>query len=170
MIAGVAAGLADYFDLDVTLVRIVFILLFVFGFSGLLIYIVMWVAIPEKPWFQLPGQTVDYTAVQQPVHGNQQTFSPPYPLAKKSNSGRLIAGFILIATGTWFLLAELDVIPDWVSIFKLWPLVLIVLGLMILFSPRQKKFADNLERPVSAGTTDSIQSPGTDQADNQPLA
>src|ERR1700730_7043086 len=42
-IAGVAAGLADYFDLDPTLVRVVWLLAFLCGGGGLLSYIVLWV-------------------------------------------------------------------------------------------------------------------------------
>ncbi len=43
MIAGVCAGLAEYFDIDVSLVRILFALgtIFSFGAGGILAYIVM---------------------------------------------------------------------------------------------------------------------------------
>ena len=47
MIAGVCGGLADYFDIDATLVRVLFLLLAVFGGTGLVIYIVMWVIVPD---------------------------------------------------------------------------------------------------------------------------
>ena len=48
MIAGVCAGLADYFGLDVTLLRIGFVLLGLFG-AGELAYIVLWVIAPKSP-------------------------------------------------------------------------------------------------------------------------
>lgn len=48
MIGGVCAGVADYFDIDVSIVRVVwFILLFAASF-GLLVYIACWIAMPEK--------------------------------------------------------------------------------------------------------------------------
>lgn len=49
MIAGVAGGLADYFDTDPTLIRILFVLLTLLGGGGLgiLIYIVLWIIMPE---------------------------------------------------------------------------------------------------------------------------
>ncbi len=47
MIAGVCGGLADYFNVDATLVRVLFLLLAVFGGTGLVIYIVMWVIVPD---------------------------------------------------------------------------------------------------------------------------
>jgi|ERR1700730_973720 phage shock protein C len=48
-IAGVAAGLADYFDLDPTLVRVVWLLAFLCGGAGLLAYIVLWIVLPAGP-------------------------------------------------------------------------------------------------------------------------
>ena len=49
MVAGVASGLADYFDIDPTIVRILFVLLALFGggFLGILIYIVLWIIMPD---------------------------------------------------------------------------------------------------------------------------
>jgi phage shock protein C len=50
MIAGVCGGIAEYFDLDPTLVRVAYVLLSVIsaGFPGLLVYIVLWVIVPEE--------------------------------------------------------------------------------------------------------------------------
>lgn len=47
-IAGVAAGLANYFDLDPTIVRILFVLVFFLGGASLLAYIIMWIVMPEE--------------------------------------------------------------------------------------------------------------------------
>lgn len=46
MIAGVCAGLADYLDVDVTIVRVVTVALAIFGGGGLLLYAVMWLLMP----------------------------------------------------------------------------------------------------------------------------
>ena len=47
MIAGVCGGLADYFNVDAMLVRVLFLLLAVFGGTGLVIYLVMWIIVPD---------------------------------------------------------------------------------------------------------------------------
>lgn len=49
MIAGVCGGIAEYFDVDSTLVRVAFVLLSVLSaaFPGLLVYIIMWLVVPE---------------------------------------------------------------------------------------------------------------------------
>ena len=46
-IAGVCAGLADYFDIDPTLVRALWILFTLLGGSGVLAYIILWVIMTE---------------------------------------------------------------------------------------------------------------------------
>lgn len=49
LIAGVCGGLADYFDVDPTIVRLLYVTLtFCTAFSGVLIYPVLWFIIPEK--------------------------------------------------------------------------------------------------------------------------
>jgi len=47
MIAGVCGGLAEYFNLDATLIRVLFLILAVFGGTGLVIYLVMWIIVPK---------------------------------------------------------------------------------------------------------------------------
>jgi phage shock protein C len=46
-IAGVCAGIADYFGLDVTLVRIAFLLFALFG-VGEIVYLVIWIVAPRE--------------------------------------------------------------------------------------------------------------------------
>jgi phage shock protein C len=48
VVAGVCAGLAAYFGVDPTLVRLAFALVTVFGGLGILIYLCAWVVIPEE--------------------------------------------------------------------------------------------------------------------------
>ena len=64
MIAGVCGGLADYFDIDPTLVRLLFVLLFFLGGNGILIYLIMLILVPSEP---LPASqaVVDAPAVKQ---------------------------------------------------------------------------------------------------------
>jgi phage shock protein C len=48
-IGGVCAGLADYFDLDPTVVRVVWLLAILFGGTGLLVYLILWIVLPLAP-------------------------------------------------------------------------------------------------------------------------
>ncbi len=49
MMAGVCGGLAQYFNTDATLIRVLFVLLTVLGGAGPLIYLAMWIIVPSEP-------------------------------------------------------------------------------------------------------------------------
>jgi phage shock protein C len=49
MVGGVCAGLAKFFGLDPTVMRLIFLFLFFLGGNGLLIYLILWVVIPLEP-------------------------------------------------------------------------------------------------------------------------
>jgi len=49
-IGGVCGGLGEYFDIDPTVVRVVFILIALLSFGmGVIAYILIWIIIPRKP-------------------------------------------------------------------------------------------------------------------------
>jgi phage shock protein C len=48
MIAGVCGGLADYFAIDSTWIRLIFILFLLLGGSALLVYFIMWIIVPLR--------------------------------------------------------------------------------------------------------------------------
>jgi phage shock protein C len=50
ILGGVIGGFAEYFDRDPTLLRVLYVLLSVLsaGFPGILVYIVLWLVIPER--------------------------------------------------------------------------------------------------------------------------
>lgn len=48
MIAGVCGGLADYFGIDSTWVRLIFLLFLLLGGSAILVYVIMWIVVPSE--------------------------------------------------------------------------------------------------------------------------
>lgn len=140
MIAGVCSGLADYFDVDVTWIRIAFVVAVMAGASGLLAYIVLWIAVPRKPYIPDYAKfNADYKVYDQ-ANPNNPVPGAAFPLKKQGKgSGRIIAGSIFIFFGTFFLLNEFDLIPDWVEIHNLWPLILIAMGLYTLARSAKKE-------------------------------
>jgi phage shock protein C len=56
MIAGVCAGLAEHYHWDISLVRVLTVLLAVFTGVGALVYLAAWIIIPEAP-YTLPNTT-----------------------------------------------------------------------------------------------------------------
>lgn len=56
VIAGVCAGIAQYIGWDVTVIRIILLVLVIFGVgTGVLAYIIGWIAMPEEPYALPPG-------------------------------------------------------------------------------------------------------------------
>jgi phage shock protein C len=48
-LAGVCGGLAEFFNLDPTLIRVLFVVLALAGGSGIVIYLAMWIMVPNQP-------------------------------------------------------------------------------------------------------------------------
>jgi len=49
MLGGVATGIGEYLDADPTLIRVLFALSFLLGGAGIVVYLVMWLIIPDEP-------------------------------------------------------------------------------------------------------------------------
>ena len=145
MLAGVCAGLADYFNVDVTLVRIAFVVATLAGLSGVLAYLILWIAVPVKPFNYSSTYNADYRVYEDRTHGGNPPLDPNQPgytpgvKSRKSNNGRVIAGLILIVFGAFFLLDELNFIPYWFDFGKLWPLVFIIPGILLIAKAGKKE-------------------------------
>ena len=48
VIAGVCSGLAEYFDVDPVMVRLIWVILTLLGGSGILLYIIFWIIVPKR--------------------------------------------------------------------------------------------------------------------------
>jgi phage shock protein PspC (stress-responsive transcriptional regulator) len=149
MIAGVCAGLADYLNMDVTLVRVLFLVTVIFHGCGVIPYLVLWAVLPKKIYsfggpqgFNAPPQsfnnpTVDYTVPSQPYTDYSVPPQPAMPPKKASNAS-IIVGMALVAFGAFFLLDEFDIIPDW-QFDRLWPVLFIIGGVVMVFSRRKQQ-------------------------------
>ena len=111
VLGGVCSGLADYFGIDAALVRVLFVVILLCGGTGLLIYCILWIAMPANRDDQ-PQQ-----------FANQAAETP------KSSKGSLIAGLTLIVLGLLFLLGNLIPQFNWETY---WPVLLIALGLLLI--------------------------------------
>lgn len=122
VVSGVAAGFADYFNLDVTVMRLIFIAItFASSGFGLVAYLVLWVVMP------VDGDTT------------KKSISPSE--ASEGASGKLnsvqfryYAGLGIIGLGLWMLLATM--IPGFFSLQMkmIWPIALIVFGIWLIAS------------------------------------
>jgi len=131
---GVAGGLADYFNIDVILARLLFVIVFFAGGGGFIIYIILWIITPEEPLITPPPSSSGGGGGSGSQTGNPDISDAEIVNIEKqdnNNNRPFILGIGLILIGFLFLLNTL--IPQLVVI-KLWPLVLIVIGIVLLIN------------------------------------
>ena len=145
---GVAAGFADYFNVDAVLVRLGFVLLAFANGIGLLFYVICWVIMPvneeETPEQMSPGDQVteEVRAAAQQVRAAGERVVNEVREAGDTGRGHMIAGIILIVLGSIFLLDRLSWMfrwPYWLSWGYLWPLILVAIGVALLMRSREEK-------------------------------
>lgn len=130
MLGGVASGLAEYFSLDPLVVRIIFVLMALLGGGGVIIYLALWIFLPQDPDFTY--QTYNTSTMENEPqftqtggNGQQEPWRDPM---RNPRQGNLIGGLILITIGVLFLLDRFTE----VNFGDLWPVILIVAGLAVL--------------------------------------
>lgn len=172
VLAGVASGVADYLKVDVTIVRLLFVLSTIFlAGSGVVVYLVLWVVAPvnndPKAKFKRFNEMFNHPFGQETSSFNNpsEVFNNPYqnpeqtkwntpnadsdrldtgsPKTAKNNNeiGKRVIGLILLVLGIYFLLWQLDLVPYWFNIFyiyKLWPLLIVALGISLIFKNKRK--------------------------------
>jgi phage shock protein C len=137
VIAGVAGGLGEYFDIDPVVVRVLFAVMFFLGGGGLLIYIILWIAVPMKrdnnifasQPSQQPQPEAEYKEPEVRVEDNNTN------IEKRPHRGSFFGAIILITLGMLFLADSFTEI----HFGKLWPVILIVIGILMLTNVTYKK-------------------------------
>lgn len=127
IIAGVAGGLGEYFDVDASIVRIIFVLLTIFHGSGLLIYIVLWIILPKEGDVRTSRDSLHDTV--HTMKDEMRSFAHSF---RGEGNGRLWIGGLLVVLGVLFLLQNAGLLLG-IDIGKLWPVILIVVGLAMVF-------------------------------------
>jgi len=142
VLAGVAGGMAETYDMDPSLVRVAWALLIIFtGGVFLILYVIMALVVPlrSEPYAPAAGQAPSDET--EPGYGPSETtpgsatgFAAPVRNPRRGrdsdNSGTLIFGTILVIIGALFLLRQFVDI----DIGRLWPLAIIGLGILLVVS------------------------------------
>jgi len=139
MVGGVCGGLAEYFAIDPVIVRLIFVLAVIFGGSGILAYIILWIIIPQKPYFITPFNPEqpkgDSTSSADEKKNENTEFNMNAVYNKPQNNRSIYAGAFLILLGGLFLL---DNFVPYFHFGDFWPLILIGLGLAIILNAKNK--------------------------------
>jgi phage shock protein PspC (stress-responsive transcriptional regulator) len=154
VLGGVAGGVAEYLDADPSIVRIIWAILgIVTGGILLVLYIVMWIVVPEAPVSVAPapaaptgtgdaaGGAAGAAAADAAATGAgasvMQEQAPPR--RRSSGGGTLVFGLILVGLGAYFLIREY--VPQ-IDTDLLWPIGLVVLGIVLVVASLRRPRAE----------------------------
>jgi len=144
VLGGVAAGIADYFDIDVAWVRLAFVLaVFASGF-GLLAYVIAWIVFPkdERSGAQIDEvRKVAAASIKTGVQRGRRGIS---------SGSRNAFGILLILLGALFFM---DQNFYWFRFDSFWPLLLVGLGVYLIIRAAQPE--PESEPAVSTAATGS---------------
>ena len=101
IIAGVAGGLGEYFNVDPILMRIIFILLTIFNGVGILLYIVLWAIMPSKSHNLNSGSDQVRRNVDE-MKEQAAKFAADFRFSRQTSSTRQWGGVIIIVLGILF--------------------------------------------------------------------
>ena len=134
VIAGVCGGVAEYFNIDPTIIRIIWVVIGLTYGAGILAYILASIIIPNRNFesssntWSGQSRSEDFGTGFNPDDWRQE--SPKYDSEKSRNT----VGIILIAVGVIFLARQLF---SWIDLKVVLPIVFIGAGALLIFNSRR---------------------------------
>lgn len=119
-LGGVCGGIAEYFNIDSTLIRLLFIASILLGGSGVLVYLILWLIIPTA--------TADNKSIMEATMAKMQEDKSEPDRVRRSKP---VWGLFLIGIGIVMLLDNFG-IGHYLMLEKTWPAIFVVLGLIVL--------------------------------------
>jgi phage shock protein C len=133
VVAGICGGIAEYFNVDPVLIRVIAVLFFFTGGAALIAYIVGMFIIPDQPREEVrEGEIIQ-----------MQNATTPEQTASLGHAGSLIIGVILIVFGVSFLMRNIPFFHHYWWFWDMgwrffWPSILIVIGLLVIIRGTRK--------------------------------
>ena len=133
MVGGVSGGLGGYLNIDPIFIRLLFVLIFFGTDFGFILYVILWILIPEEG--KDYGFKDDSFSDRVKSMGNdvQQAVTQPHP-----QSGLILGAGLIIIGGILFLDRLNFSWLSWMDFDILWPLILIAGGIVLLIRARQE--------------------------------
>lgn len=140
VIDGVCGGIADYFNVDPVIIRLIFVVfIFLDGF-GIILYIILAIIMPRDEK-QLPKDTIQENVMEmgERIKDAGEKFSNALSMEGREQRSKHFRwfGLFLILLGLYFLLKNLNMLNwfnKWVNMDLFWPLILIFIGAWMLIS------------------------------------
>ena len=149
MVWGVCGGLAKYFGIDPTIVRVIFVLLIFANGLGLLAYVILAIIVPlESSKVTTPKETVRENVEEMKETATELGREIQSTLAGEEDESEEVTktrrrrlnlfGIVLIVVGILFLLGSFNLFW-WFQWGNLWPLIIVAIGVLIILSARRRR-------------------------------
>jgi len=146
VLAGIAGGLGEYFDVDPTIIRLLFILMIVFGGSGILIYLILWILMPNSLGEDLAINKDRIKKVAEEIKDKAGKMGEELkseikkePITEKNKRSGGLFGWILIIIGAIFLINAFSPISFRYFFSRFWAVGLILLGLLFIVRASRRR-------------------------------
>ena len=131
MLTGVAGGMAECLRVDPVIVRMLWVVaVFLSSGVGLLVYVALAILMPTPPLRDDAATAAD-DAEGRSTDGSQS--GTPAPYAPATNGAAVVVGSVLIIIGAAALMSQFG----WFDAWRLWPLILIAIGGLLIFNQRR---------------------------------
>ncbi|MBU1197424.1 PspC domain-containing protein [Candidatus Micrarchaeota archaeon] len=129
MIAGICGGIAKYLNVDVSLIRILWLIWVLMGGTGLIAYIIAWIIIPEEPSGRVK---YDHAGLKRFAKETKKMAAEMESIEeKRTDYGAFFFGLAFVAIGASLIAQQFGYLRD-VNLWGLWPVFIIMLGLTML--------------------------------------
>lgn len=145
VIAGVCGGIAEYFSIDPTIVRLVWGATFFLGGTGFVAYIVAAIIMPKEEFnnygdFHYNSRNDEFDYPNESAFDkdfSKKSYNAEFDASsyRRGKSDKKVFGVILIVLGTFFLAREF---LDWIDEKFMIPFLLIAVGLVFILGSRRK--------------------------------
>jgi len=160
MIAGVCGGLADYFDVDATLFRVLFVAVTFLGGAGILVYVILWVIIPvsnsntQDPKARLEEFKNEAKGfIEQTAEQLKQGAEGKHGESVSRTQRALAIGLILIGALVLFK----NFLPK-ISYTYVWPVILVAIGVWLLWQAQPSILSDKKDADKGENNEDQEKS------------
>lgn len=127
ILGGVAAGLGEYFNVDATLMRLLFVISVIPGGVGIIIYLASWLIVPNDPECDIHHKKPE-EEIKEAAEDFAKQAKENFKEARHGDA-KAIIGSVIVIIGALLLIRNLTGIDVWENF---WPLALIIIGLAIL--------------------------------------
>jgi|SRR3989304_4150264 len=131
IVGGVCAGLGEFFQIDSSVIRLIFVLITIFGGGGLLLYLILWLIVPSKgSASEITKENINKNADE--MKAKAKEFAEDFKINTKGMNSRQLFGVVILVFGILLLLGNLNIF-NFNFLWKFFPAaIIIILGIVIL--------------------------------------